>query len=114
MWSTQEKNWADAEEFCENEGGHLASITSEAIKEYVVDGMNTKDLKNIWIGGTDKEEEGVWKWTDNRAWEFTSWAGGEPNDHGNTEHCLEMVLGWGWNDVGCPGEKRFLCGKKTH
>ena len=115
MWSTSKKNWADAEEFCVNEGGHLASVTSDAIKEYVVEGMNIKGLNKTWIGGTDKQEEDVWKWTDNRPWEFTSWAPREPNNaHGNSEHCLEMVLGWGWNDVGCRRhELRFLCSKKT-
>ena len=101
-----------------NEGGHLASITSDDIKEKVVEGMNRKGLDRIWIGGNDKNEEGVWKWTDDRPWEFTSWAQGEPNNLTN-EHCAEMGRDWGlkgvgmWNDLPCHHELGFLCGKKT-
>ena len=111
MWSTSKKNWADAEEFCVNEGGHLASVTSDAIKEYVVEGMNIKGLHDIWIGGTDKQEEDVWKWTDNRPWNITYWSQGEPNNVNNAENCLVMWVGGGWNDFSCLRDRRFLCGK---
>ena len=114
LWSTNEKNWSDAEEFCVNEGGHLASVTSDAIEEYVMEEMNIKGLNAIWIGGTDIHQEGVWQWTDNMPWEFTSWYGAEPNNKGGNEDCLEMVQGGGWNDQSCHEEFRFLCSKKTH
>ena len=92
LWSTTNKNWADAEEFCVNEGGHLASVTSDAINEYVMEGMNIKGLNRLWIGGTDIHQEGVWQWTDNMPWEFTSWDQGEPNNSGGNEDCLVI---WG-------------------
>ena len=76
--------------------------------------MNTKGLSKIWLGGTDKTEEGVWKWTDNRTWEFTSWAIGEPNNYDNNENCLlKIKSGPGWNDGNCQDELRFLCDKNT-
>ena len=99
-----------------NEGGHLASITSDGIKEYVMEGMNIKGLNVIWIGGTDIHQEGVWQWTDNMPWEFTSWIGGEPNNAGGNEDCLQWHAAHGWNDAPCEYQVpyRFLCSKKTH
>jgi len=97
-----------------NEGGHLASITSDGIKEYVMEGMNIKGLNVIWIGGTDIHQEGVWQWTDNMPWEFTSWNGGQPDNWGGNEDCLHWYAARGWNDAPCNNEYRFLCGKKTH
>ena len=94
-----------------NEGGHLASITSDGIKEYVMEGMNIKGLNRIWIGGTDIHQEGVWQWTDNMPWEFTSWNEGEPNNN-NNEDCLQWSTAHGWNDAHCYNAYRFLC--ETH
>ena len=112
MWSTEEKNWDDAEDFCKQEGGNLASITSKAIKDYVTEGLKTKGLDKVWVGGTDKEEEGVWKWSDNRPFEFKSWADGEPNNANNGENCMDMKSN-GWNDDSCQNEVKFLCGKNA-
>ena len=63
-WSTNTKTWNEAEAFCRQENSHLASITSEAISRYMLEGMNSKGLGVTWIGGTDKDGEGIWKWTD--------------------------------------------------
>ena len=96
MWSTDKKSWFDAEKFCVNQGYgvHLASVTSDAIMGHLLGRMKEKGLNNIWIGGTDKDQEGVWKWTDNMPWEFTAWLKGEPNNDVHQtdggQNCLEM------------------------
>ena len=51
MWSTEEKNWENAEDFCKKEGGNLASITSKAIKDYVTEGLKTKGLDMVCGSG---------------------------------------------------------------
>ena len=90
----KKKSWPDAEKFCVNQGAHLASVTSDAIMRHLFDRMKEKGLNNIWIGGTDKDQEGVWKWTDNTPWEFTAWLQGEPNNNvhqtDGEQNCLEM------------------------
>merc|ERR550517_1620960 len=30
LWNSEKKNWTDAEDFCQKEGGHLASVHSDA------------------------------------------------------------------------------------
>ena len=65
--------------------GHLASVTSEAIEEYIIE--NRRDISYLWLGGSDKEEEGVWKWSDGSPWEFAKLNKGEPRN-GSKEDCL--------------------------
>merc|ERR1712025_1009693 len=42
FWNTEKKKWADAEAFCVNQGGHLASITSDVILDFLLDRMKEK------------------------------------------------------------------------
>ena len=118
LWGTDKKNWNDAEDFCQKEGGHLASVTSNATRDFVVEGMNRTGLDSAWIGGNDIEEKGVWEWTDCTPWEVTFWAPGQPSGDGD---CLHHVFNmpWAthlnhkWNDWNCDSrETYFLCSKK--
>jgi len=118
LWSTDKKNWTDAEDFCRKEGGHLASVHSTATNDFVLEGMknragldrNGKD-KEVWLGGNDIEVEGTWKWTDCSPWNVTFWGRGEPNNVDGGENCLHYVSTYGWNDVPCIYEQGFLCSK---
>ena len=88
LWGgKKERGWDEAEEFCQKEGGHLASVTSEAIEEYIIEEKNRRDISYLWLGGSDKEEEGVWKWSDGSPWEFAKLNKGEPRN-GSKEDCL--------------------------
>ena len=113
LWSNKTRNWADAEDFCKGQGGHLASVTSKAINEYIVDGKMKRKISSLWVGGTDKEKEGFWTWTDCstfRDHRFTAWAHHQPSN-GKDQDCVDH---WSrsWNDVDCSREKHFLCAKK--
>ena len=111
LWGGNKKrSWDEAEEFCQKEGGHLASVTSEAIHEYIIKEKNRKGVGYLWLGGSDKEEEGVWKWSDGSPWEFAKLNKGEPRN-GSEEHCL-IVAGHNvekWNDYDCKAESNFVC-----
>ena len=109
LWSSEKKNWTAAEDFCLQEGGHLASVTSIATNDFVLEGM--RGLSQFWLGGNDIEEEGAWKWTDCTPWEDTFWLSGEPNNGWGAEDCLEVKHGK-WNDRRCFGEQGFVCSKK--
>ena len=125
LWGDEKKNWTAAEDFCREEGGHLATVNTNATKEFVLGGMTRRNLGWAWIGGSDIEEEGVWKWTDCTPWEATFWAPGEPNNSGNNhleaEDCLAQIhkssdwnpCRWSlWTDDVCSSELEFLCSKK--
>ena len=120
LWSTEKKTWADAEHFCQGEGGHLASVPSSAIEDYVKEGLQRHNIDVAWLGGNDIEEEGTWKWADCTPWDYTFWAPREPKNWGGHEDCLqqhgdthtELPLAWKWNDKNCNDKFKFLCSKR--
>jgi len=116
LWSRgadAKKSWDDAEQFCKSEAGHLVSVTSKIVNDYLVEEKKRKGITSIWIGGSDKEEEGVWKWLDCSSFRdhrFTAWAHHQPSN-GKDQHCLEL---WSrkWNDNLCSKKNNFVCSKR--
>ena len=92
----------------------MASISSEALRRYVLNGMDLHGYDKIWLGGTDKDEERTWSWSDCTPFDFTSWGRKQPSNRGN-EDCMEMIGGsykGKWNDVSCTKERGFLCSER--
>lgn len=78
-------------------GGHLATI-SDAAENTFISNFNSGFM---WIGATDRDVEGQWKWITNEPYTYTNWAPGEPNNAGDGEDWA--VINWGgtnpsWND----------------
>ena len=84
-------SWTDAEDFCKEKGAHLASVTSSAINDYILEGKVRRNITHLWVGGTDAEVEDVWKWTDCSSWEFSFWGLGEPNNYGPQCTTLKII-----------------------
>ena len=106
-------SWYSAEGFCQAAGGHLASVGSSGKKDYLTKGITERGLDNAWLGGSDIEEEGIWKWADCAPWDFTFWNPGEPNNVGGIQDCLQYDHSHaGWDDTECTHEKFFVCSKK--
>ena len=102
------KTWSDAEDTCVSQGGHLASILSEAEQVKV-----TKLTKgNIWLGGKRmpvNENISKWEWVDGSKWEYTKWG----QDEGTTP-CLYMYGGVKkWFDDLCSRNLTFVCVSKV-
>lgn len=102
--------------------GYLANITSEEEDAFIVANLTG----NGWIGASDQEVEGDWKWMDGPEagtsfWSgtgsgspvlgpgdvpmYSNWNSGEPNNSSN-EDCAEYIVGSGWNDLNCNGQTR--------
>jgi hypothetical protein len=90
--------------------GHLATITSEAESNFIIDNLLTGSPSSYYfLGGFQPpgspEPDGGWEWITGEVWDYTNWNPGEPNNNNGIEDVL-MVYGAGpdfgeWND--CPG-----------
>jgi len=112
-------SWADAEAHCVSLGGHLASVSSEAMARHIdvnyVRGGGA--CHATWIGYNDRATEGDWVWT-GAASSYTNWLSAEPNDMGSGEDCahlgLDCIFGYTgidyhWNDYGCSNAQASVC-----
>ena len=54
-------------------GGHLASINSaeelESIQTLILETLGSES--DFWVGGSDREVNNEWQWTDGSVWNFT-------------------------------------------
>ena len=96
--------WTQAKAKCEEFGGHLVTITS-AHEQEVVNGMLDKGIRDFyWIGASDTETEGTFKWVTGEAFSYTNWRSGEPNNDGEEDYAhlyaYKDKSAWGeWNDI---------------
>jgi hypothetical protein len=103
-WSGQVFDKARTE--CQSRGGDIVRFDSQSEVLEVLGLMNDLGFGETWIGLTDLEEEGVWRWIDGSPWtpDIGGFLDGEPNDWLGAEDCGHMVS-WGgerpWNDIDC-------------
>lgn len=112
--------WNDAKSLAESLSylgvqGHLATITSKAENDFIINNLGGPDLLNrYWLGGFQPpgspEPDGNWQWVTGEPWIYANWASGEPNNcyggemggapAGSDEERLHF---WGytgqWNDM---------------
>merc|ERR1719392_484123 len=92
---TTPKTWQDAENHCQEEGGHLTSVHSSKQLDFVI---GLQEILWFWVGGTDSE--GNWKWTDGTSFSFTE---DELKDEQDA-NCLAGIAGkekYWWNSTRC-------------
>ncbi|XP_053183583.1 C-type lectin domain family 4 member F-like [Scomber japonicus] len=100
------KSWDKSKKDCEDRGAHLAIINSRDEQDFV-----SKFYDRTWIGLSDKDLEGHWKWVDGTDLVGDGyWQEGEPNNDRNIEHCAEVSRkGGGWNDMPCSERLSWVC-----
>ncbi|XP_049426113.1 CD209 antigen-like protein E [Epinephelus fuscoguttatus] len=103
--STTTKSWQDSRDDCLQRGADLVIINSKEEQNFI-----GKFGRVLWIGLTEREAMGIWKWVDGTPLTESYWKPGEPNDFlGNTEDCVEMEDSW--NDIPCKNQNFWICEK---
>jgi cysteine-rich repeat protein len=99
-------NWAEAKAYCRNLGGHLATITSQAEFDFVL----ALTDQSVWIGASDQDKEGLFRWVTGEPWEFAPWGELQPDDLQGAEDCVTLRTGLNdFNDADCEGRHPFVC-----
>ncbi|XP_041948014.1 C-type lectin domain family 4 member E-like [Alosa sapidissima] len=129
--SAVEKTWNESRQYCREKDGDLVIINSKEEQEFLNDNMK-EGMKEIWIGLSDTDTEGVWRWVDGTplTGSCRMWRMGEPNDSDGNEDCAVFCritqsspqhssIRRGhpatlqvWNDVPCFRPMPFICERK--
>ncbi len=106
--------WEDARRICADAG--LQPLVFETPEEVAAAqaAMSQAGLDASWIGLTDLDEEGVWRWLDGSLWDGAvgGFVDGEPTNWEGREHCVHMFPWAGsrpWNDIPCDAPNQLLC-----
>ncbi|KAK2840175.1 hypothetical protein Q5P01_013915 [Channa striata] len=111
LLSTESGSWTNATEDCQRKGADLVVIESLKEQEFLSEFTN----ESAWIGLSDRDEEGTWKWIDGTTMTFGYWGEDEPNNsvaHSNDgEDCAEIrvQIDHKWNDKPCDLSVRWIC-----
>jgi len=102
-------SWTSAWKACGGLGGSLVCIGSKEENDFVAGLIGDR---KAWIGGTDEEQEGVWKWVNGDDLTYTKWAMGGPRNVSGNEDYLYMTTDGQW--VSAPkimlgALDRFVC-----
>lgn len=94
--------WEEAKQYCESQGGYLATITSQEENEFVYSYLRSNfDYESAYFGFTDRNEEGTWIWANGEKSSYTNWHPGEPNSENPNEDYAMYYFKYSdgtWND----------------
>lgn len=101
--------WEEATRRCQERGGHLATITSQAEMDQLTAMADAQDVRFVWLGGyTSYDDDGsvFGHWVTGEPFSFEAWCVDEPSrvDLDGTEEWYIMLWnipslgGWTWND----------------
>lgn len=99
-------NWTQCETKAIELGGHLVTVNDAAENKWLVDTYSTNPnlVQGPWIGLSDADNEGIWKWVSEENISYSNWYSGEPNNSfGRSpegEDYGHILLQTGnWNDI---------------
>ncbi|KAK2840184.1 hypothetical protein Q5P01_013924 [Channa striata] len=110
--SCEASSWDEGRQDCKDREADLVVIDSDEEQKFI------SDLSTLrtWIGLTDREEEGTWKWIDGSSLTLREWAENQPDNSGD-EDCAHIRSGRqirnNWNDVPCGYFLSSICEKKA-
>ncbi|XP_042588437.1 C-type lectin domain family 4 member M-like [Cyprinus carpio] len=102
--SSEWKNWTDSRRDCLQRGADLVIINNKEEQEFIV---NMTSANIVWIGLTDSDNEGVWKWVDGSTLTTRIWNPNEPNGKVGDEDCA--VSQYSWADFPCNYTFVWIC-----
>ncbi|XP_051540892.1 C-type lectin domain family 4 member M-like isoform X2 [Myxocyprinus asiaticus] len=81
--SSEIKSWNESRRYCIEKGADLMIINNTKKQDFL---KENSGKENVWIGLTDSEKEGTWKWVNGKTLNSGFWRFGQP-DGQRTENC---------------------------
>ncbi|XP_043935618.1 CD209 antigen-like protein E [Protopterus annectens] len=111
------KDWFAAQTYCKHLSADLVVIKSKEEQEFIKL-EQTIHGGIYWIGMTDNETEGTWRWVDGTPCNSSSgnpvyWDSNQPNNNGD-EDCAIMYPDGTWHDYSCSDTFRVICEKTAY
>uniref|UniRef100_H2MWP2 C-type lectin domain-containing protein n=1 Tax=Oryzias latipes TaxID=8090 RepID=H2MWP2_ORYLA len=109
FFSLESKSWDEARKSCKANEADLVVINTVEEKTFLFEFRD----KRVWIGLTDKVQEGTWIWVDGSPLTLQFWESGMPDSY-RDEDCVEIRNTPGsWNDQSCEASLQWICEKKA-
>ena len=110
----EELSWEAARDECARWGYQLVSINRREEQDFIVGERSRQDQENLWIGLSDRAQEGRFVWLDGNEITFSAWDDGEPNDGGDGgEDCVAILREDGrvgrWDARQCDAAYDYTC-----
>ncbi|KAG7499177.1 macrophage mannose receptor 1-like [Solea senegalensis] len=107
--------WYDAYTRCSDIGAHLLIINSQE-EQFFINGklpdFHQTDIPDIWIGLSDKDQDGVFKWVDKSPVQFSNYGPGWPRNTAGLWDCGQIFTGnyeGKWETTNCFKSLGFVC-----
>ena len=107
-------NWAEARVKCQDAGGDLATIHTWEVHKFIYDEWG--DSFDAWIGLTDTETEGVYKWASGVQFEYNNWYPSCSAPQNDNMDCVrwESYVKGRWDHADCAQkESKYICQRGT-
>ncbi|XP_056591969.1 C-type lectin domain family 17, member A-like isoform X2 [Triplophysa dalaica] len=103
--SSELRSWSESRSYCRDRGADLIIINNKEEQDFV---NNITSGAQHWIGLSDSDEEGRWKWVDGSALTSGFWEVGQPGYH-RLENCALSQSEW--FDYPCTSTFKSICEK---
>merc|ERR1719239_1633067 len=104
LFEAEEVTFDEANAACQAKNSILVEPKTEEINT-IVKSYGVR----LWLGATDKDEEGTWVWqSDNEVMTYNDWGPNQPNNLRGEQHCLSMQRSK-WDDLACDLDRAYIC-----
>ncbi|XP_075114204.1 pulmonary surfactant-associated protein D-like [Leptodactylus fuscus] len=105
--SGKELTYEESKAMCLKAGGQLPLPRNSEETKAILDIAQYYNL-HVYLGITDIQTEGVFRYPDGKTLTYSNWNTNEPNQDGD-EDCVEMLLSGKWNDRACKDKRLNIC-----